>query len=84
MKLNDDKDFGGPLNAAAWVCVLMIPICFLAIVIGSPAASAKAQTVLMADFGLLGSFIALKTMAISRRARDHDRGEDRPSGGGDG
>lgn len=72
MKLSDDTDFGGPLNAAAWVCVLMVPLCLMAVTIGSPEIADKAEKILLADFGLLGSFIALKTVAISRRSADDD------------
>lgn len=81
MKLTDDTDFGGPLNALAWVCILVIPLCLLGVAIGSPEVSDKATKILLADFGLLGSFIGLKTMAIARRSNREqaDRGD---AGGG--
>lgn len=80
MKFSDDNDFGGPLNAAAWVCVFVIPLCLVGVVIGAPDVADKAQKILIGDFGLLTAFIGLKTVAISRRSHHED--DRRDAGGG--
>lgn len=77
MKLPSDTDFGGPLTALVWVCILLLPICLLAIVIGAPSVSNAASKVIYGDFALLTTLVGLKTMAISRRSngsRDDSRG----------
>lgn len=70
----------GPLVLGAWVCVLMIPLCFLAMLIGSEAVSAKATTILLADFAALGGFVGLQTIVLSRRGHG-DNGKSHVDGG---
>lgn len=67
LKLPDDRDFGGLLTAAGWVCILMMPLCFLALVLGTPKVADAAVKILLADFGFLGALVTLKTIATSRR-----------------
>ena len=74
MKLADDSDFGGPLTAAVWIAILVIPLCMFGLVFGGELAD-RATKVLLADFGLLGSFVALKTAGIVRGQQRESKGD---------